>query len=88
FDLDHDAHEEHDLAAAPEHAAKIKELMAKLAELQQQYADTHPLTVPSPKPMEWSPAKLTPKNIEAQQKETVASAQLEDWSKKKGQGKK
>jgi hypothetical protein len=38
--------------------------------------------------MEWSPAKLTPKNIEAQQKETVASAQLEDWSKKKGQGKK
>ena len=70
FDIEHDAHEEHDLASQPKYAGKIKELTTKLAELQKQYDDPHPLTVPDPKPAEWSPALLTPEDLAAQMKET------------------
>jgi arylsulfatase A-like enzyme len=70
FDLENDAHEEHDLTAKPESAAKIKELMAALADLQRQVDDPYPLTVPNPKPAEWSPALLTPADLAAQAKET------------------
>ena len=70
FDLSNDPHEEHDLAGQPENAGKIKELLAKLGELQQQWGDTAPLTVAKPKPAEWSPAMLTPADLAAQAKET------------------
>jgi arylsulfatase A-like enzyme len=70
FDLQADPHEEQDLAGKPERAEKIKELMVKLAEQQKLYADTYPLTVPNPKPAEWSPAKLTPEDLAKQAKET------------------
>ena len=70
FDLAHDAHEEHDLAAQPENAPKIKELMARLAEAQQKVDDPSPLTVPDPKPAAWSPAMLTSEDLTAQAKET------------------
>jgi arylsulfatase A-like enzyme len=70
FDLSNDTHEEHDLSADPANADRIKELMAKLAELQQKWGDTAPLAVPNPKPAEWSPAMLTPADLAAQAKET------------------
>jgi arylsulfatase A-like enzyme len=75
FDLSNDAHEEHDLSADPANAGKIKELMGKLAELQQKWGDTTPLTVPNPKPAEWSPAMLTPEDLAAQAKETEVTFQ-------------
>jgi len=73
FDLEHDAHEEHDLATQPEYATKIKELMAMLAESQRQVDDPHPLAVPDPKPATWSPAMLTPADLAAQAKETAVT---------------
>jgi arylsulfatase A-like enzyme len=73
FDLQADAHEEHDLAGMPEHATKVRELMAKLSELQGKFADPHPLTVAEVKPADWSPAKLTEKDLAAQAKETKAT---------------
>jgi len=73
FDLAHDAHEESDLAGRPENAGKIKELLGKLAELQKQYDDPHPLVVSDAKPGEWSPAQLTPADLAAQAKETAAT---------------
>ena len=89
FDLENDAHEEHDLAAKPGFAAKIAELMAKLAELQRQVDDPHPLTVPDPKPAEWSPALLTPADLAAQEKETAVTFEpppyLHGGTKKKKQ---
>ena len=70
FDVAHDAHEEHDLAGQPENAGKIKELLAKLAELQKKYDDPAPLTVANPAPSSWSPASLTAEDLAAQAKET------------------
>ena len=70
FDLEHDAHEEHDLAAQPENAATIKNLLARLAETQRQVDDPYPLTVPNPQPAAWSPAMLTPADLAAQSRET------------------
>jgi len=75
FDLANDPHEEHDLAAQPENAGRIKELTGKLQECQQQVGDTVPLTVPNPKPAEWSPAMLTPEDLAAQAKETEVTFQ-------------
>ena len=75
FDVANDAHEEHDLAAQPEQAGKIKELMGKLAEWQRRVDDPYPLTVPDPKPAEWSPAMLTPADLAAQAKETAVTFQ-------------
>ena len=64
--MGNDPREEHNLSAEPQHAGRVKELMAKLAELQRQFGDTYPLDVPNPKPAQWSPEKLTPQDIEAQ----------------------
>jgi arylsulfatase A-like enzyme len=55
FDLDADPDERHDLAAAPDHAGRVAELLARLASLQKEYGDAAPLTVPSPKPSAWTP---------------------------------
>jgi arylsulfatase A-like enzyme len=66
FDLQTDPHELNNLAAKPEHAAKLKEMLALLAAAQKQNGDTCPLTVAVPKPAKWSPPdkqqlKSTPK---------------------------
>ena len=55
FDLSNDPHELVNLADKPEHAAKIAELTALLTKEMASYADTTPLTVPNPKPAEWTP---------------------------------
>jgi len=71
FDLQNDPLEKNDLAARPEHAERILSMMDKLAELQRQYDDPVPLTVPDPQPAGWSPEKLTPEQIEYQIAETA-----------------
>ena len=55
FDLKTDPEETTDLAAKPENAAKVAELMAALAKQQQVFGDTEPLKVDDPKPAAWSP---------------------------------
>jgi len=61
FDLQADPEETNDLAAAPEHAARLADLMGRLAEEQAAVADTQPLTVAKPKPAAWTPPKRAPK---------------------------
>jgi len=61
FDLQADPEETNDLAAAPEHAARLADLMGRLAEEQTAVADTQPLTVAKPKPAAWTPPKRAPK---------------------------
>jgi len=55
FDLEKDPYEMDDLAGKPEHAGKVKEMMALLAEQQKLYGDVAPLTVPNPAPADWIP---------------------------------
>jgi len=74
FDLQADPHEENDLAARSEQAETVREMMGKLAELQRQWADEHPLVVDNPKPQAWSPEKLTERDIESQKEETAVSS--------------
>ncbi|GMV90568.1 MAG: sulfatase [Candidatus Hydrogenedentota bacterium] len=71
FDLQNDPLEQNDLASNPDHAQRIQTMMDKLAELQRQYDDPVPLTVPDPKPAAWSPEQLTPEQIEYQIAETA-----------------
>ena len=62
FDLQADPHELNNLAASPEHAAKVREMLGLLAAAQKQAGDTCPLTVANPKSAKWSP----PENLPAQ----------------------
>lgn len=55
FDLKADPHELNNLAEKPEHAAKVAEMTRRLQQEMERYADTAPLTVPKPKPAEWTP---------------------------------
>jgi arylsulfatase A-like enzyme len=55
FDLRDDPHETTNLADKPEHAARVRAMAALLKEEQKRNGDTAPLTVPSPKPAEWTP---------------------------------
>jgi arylsulfatase A-like enzyme len=55
FDLQADPHERNDLAGKPEMAEKLREMMALLAAKQKEFGDPWPLTVPNPKPAEWTP---------------------------------
>lgn len=55
FDLQNDPRELTNLAGKPEHAAKLAEMMEKLKDEMKRYGDTHPLSVPNPKPPEWTP---------------------------------
>lgn len=55
FDLTTDPGEVTDLAARPEHSAKVKELLTLLAGEQRRYGDTAPLTVENPLPAAWPP---------------------------------
>ncbi len=55
FDLEQDPHELRDLGEKPEHAGKVQELLALLAQQQKLYDDTVPLTVAEPQPAAWTP---------------------------------
>lgn len=55
FDLRADPHEMNDLAGQPEHAARIREMTARLEQAQREAGDTCPLTVASPEPAAWKP---------------------------------
>jgi arylsulfatase A-like enzyme len=87
FDLQADPHEMNDLATRPENADKIKRLLAQLEKAQHDLDDVVPLSVPNPKPEEWSPAKLTPQDIADQIEETAIVAGLKEKPKKRAQPK-
>ena len=55
FDLQSDPFERNDLAAKPESAAGVRDLMSRMEQALKQYGDQCPLTVPNPKPAAWSP---------------------------------
>ena len=55
FDLQTDPHELTNLAAKPEHAAKVAEMMALLEKEMAAHGDTFPLKVANPKPAAWTP---------------------------------
>ena len=55
FDLQTDPHELTNLAAQPEHAAKVAEMTALLEKEMAAHADTFPLKVANPKPAAWTP---------------------------------
>jgi len=76
FDIQNDPHEEHDLSADPAQAARLREMLAGLAKLQEQYADKYPLTVANPKPQSWSPAMLTSEDLKDQETETAITFEL------------
>jgi len=61
FDLQNDPRELNDLAADPTRAAKINELMDRLAAIQRQWSDTCPLTSANPAPAAWSPEAVNAK---------------------------
>jgi arylsulfatase A-like enzyme len=61
FDLQADPHEMNDLAAKPESAPKVAELMKKLQTEMEHYNDKSRLVVPNPKSPEWTPADAKPK---------------------------
>ncbi len=69
FDLQSDPHEATDLAAKPEHAARIAEMMAALGKEMQRSGDKAELTVANPQPAAWNPPaaerKASPKNAPA-----------------------
>lgn len=60
FDLRTDPDERSDLAAGPEHAGKVREMTAMLAEAQKEFGDACPLTVPRPRAADWSPPATRP----------------------------
>jgi arylsulfatase A-like enzyme len=73
FDLQSDPHETHDLSGLAGHEDRIRLMLDKLAQLQRDYGDPHPLSVADPEPAEWSPASLTAEQIQYQIEETSRS---------------
>jgi arylsulfatase A-like enzyme len=57
FDLKTDPDETTDLSAKPEHAGKLKEMLALLSAEQKKYNDALPLTAAKVQPAEWTPPK-------------------------------
>jgi arylsulfatase A-like enzyme len=55
FDLQTDPREMNNLAAQPQHAAKVAEMTALLQQEMNRYADVAPLKIANPKPAEWTP---------------------------------
>lgn len=76
FDLQADPHEMTDLAANPEYAGKIKELMALLETTRKELGDTAPLTVANPQKAEWSVPAVIPTWLE-QEKARAAKEKKE-----------
>jgi arylsulfatase A-like enzyme len=60
FDLQKDPYEVNNLAAVPEHSARLTEMLALLAKAQKEYGDSCPLTVAYPKPAKWTPPEKLP----------------------------
>lgn len=73
FDLYADPHELNDLAGQPEQAQRVQSMLQRLAQLQREYGDPAPLDVPAPRPAAWSPATLTPEQVQYQVEETARS---------------
>ncbi len=74
FDLLNDPFEERDQSSQPTQETRLSELLSLLAAQQKHWGDPHPLTVENPAPADWSPAKLTAKDIELQEAETAVSS--------------
>lgn len=55
FDLESDPHEARDLSGQPEHAGRVKELLARMEAEMKRSGDTLELRVSDPKPAEWTP---------------------------------
>ena len=55
FDMQTDPHELHNLAAQPEHATKVKEMLTLLHTEMQSHSDPAPLTVANPQSPTWTP---------------------------------
>ncbi len=62
FDLQADPFEITDLSAKPEHAARVADLLARLAEEQKAVGDPLPLVVAKPQPADWVPPNKQPKS--------------------------
>ncbi len=62
FDLHADPFEITDLSAKPEHAARVADLLARLAEEQKAVGDPLPLVVAKPQPADWVPPNKQPKS--------------------------
>lgn len=73
FDLNKDPHETDNLSEHPQQTWRVRRLMDTLAHLQEEYGDSVPLSVPEPRPQEWSPARLTPEQVRYQVEETARS---------------
>jgi arylsulfatase A-like enzyme len=61
FDLQDDPFERNDLAAKPESAAEVRDLMSRLKKVLKQYGDKCPLAVPNPQPAVWTPPATKPR---------------------------
>ncbi len=55
FDVANDPHELTNLADKPEHAARVKTMLARLRREMDNYGDHAPLTVAHPRPARWTP---------------------------------
>lgn len=62
FDLQNDPHELNNLADQPAHAARVAELMARLAATQKELGDACALTSANPAPAAWSPDMVKPRS--------------------------
>ena len=69
FDLQKDPHELNNLAAKPEHAAKLAEMTTILEKEMARYGDTAPLKVADPKPAAWTPPSKDAKGKKAKGEE-------------------
>jgi arylsulfatase A-like enzyme len=78
FDLQADPHEMTDLAANPEYAGKIKELLAVLAKTGKGLGDSAPLTVANPSPAAWTPAMAGKEEPRPARKKKTAPAETSE----------
>jgi hypothetical protein len=60
FDLQQDPDERHDLSAEPEQAARVQDLLGRLAERQRQFGDTQPLQAAKTNRAQWTPPLPVP----------------------------
>jgi arylsulfatase A-like enzyme len=60
FDLQQDPDERHDLSAEPEQAARVQDLLGRLAERQRQFGDTQPLQAAKTNRAQWTSSPARP----------------------------